>query len=321
MSYGKIIVEFKLTMRGDMQYISAIPVFTCVIEEGSFSKAAGKLNITKSAVSKRISSLEAQLGVKLLHRSTRKLSLTEAGERYFEYALQALYAAQEAENAATELQKVPQGTLRISAPMSFGRLHVAPIIPMFLKQYPQIKINMDMSDLSRNVIAEGFDIALRGGDLPDSSLIARKLAPLHSVLCASADYISEFGMPKTPQDLIEHNCLLYTYHTVINEWGFIKNGEEQRVKISGNYQVNNSEALRESLFQGLGIGRLPTFVAGTDIASGKLIPLLQDYAMPHKTLYAVFPEKQYLPAKVRVFIDFMLEHLGGDVPHWDRWRL
>lgn len=303
-----------------MQDISAIPVFTCVIEERSFSKAAGKLGITKSAVSKRISKLEAQLGVKLLHRSTRKLSLTEAGERYFEYALLALRAAQDAENAATELQKIPQGTLRVSAPMSFGRIHVAPIVPLFLKQYPQIQIHMDMSDLSRDVIAEGFDIALRAGDLPDSSLIARKLAPLHSVLCASEEYIAQRGMPTTPQELIGHNCILYTYHTTMNEWGFIKDGEEERVRISGNYQVNNSEALRESLIQGLGIGRLPTFVAGADIESGKLIPVLHGYTMPHKAIYAVFPEKQYLPEKVRVFIDFMIEHLGGDVPYWDSWR-
>jgi len=303
-----------------VQDISAIPVFTCVIEEGSFSRAAGKLGITKSAVSKRISGLEAQLGVKLLQRSTRKLSLTEAGARYFKHAVQALRAAQDAENAATELQKVPQGTLRICAPMSFGRLHVAPVIPLFLKQYPQIQIQMDMNDLSRDVIAEGFDIALRAGDLPNSALIARRLAPLHSVLCASEAYIVQHGMPKTPLELVEHNCILYSYHPVMNEWVFIKNDDESRVRVTGNYQVNNSEALLESLRQGLGIGRLPTFVAGEDIQAGKLVPVLSDFEMPHKTLFAVFPEKQYLPEKVRVFIDFMIEHLGGDTPYWDRWK-
>ncbi|WP_286828143.1 MULTISPECIES: LysR family transcriptional regulator [Kordiimonas] len=303
-----------------MQDISAIPVFTCVVEEGSFSKAAGKLGITKSAVSKRISGLEGQLGVKLLQRSTRKLSLTEAGARYFEHAVQALNAAQDAQNAAMELQATPQGTLRLSVPMSFGRLHIAPIIPQFLKQYPNVKIHMDMSDQTRDVIAEGFDVALSAGDLPDSSLIARKLAPLHSVLCASKDYIARHGMPKSPQDLIQHNCILFTYHTGVPEWVFIRNGEESRVRIEGNYQVNNSEALHEALLQGLGIGRLPTFVAGPDIQSGKLVPILSDYEMPHKAIYAVFPEKRYLPEKVRVFIDFMVTNLGGNIPHWDRWR-
>jgi len=301
-----------------MQDISAIPVFTAVIEQGSFSKAAEKLNITKSAVSKRISGLEAQLGVKLLHRTTRKLSLTEAGERYFRYAIQALHAAQEAENAATELQNVPQGTLRISVPMSFGRLHLAPIIPTFLKQYPQIEIHMDMSDTWSDVIAGGFDIALRAADLPDSSLIARKITKIHSVLCASPEYLTEFGTPKTPHALIQHNCLLYSYHSVINEWKFIKNDEEVTVQISGNYQVNNSEALRESVLQGLGIGRLTTFVAGKDIKEGRLVPILNTYKMPYQTLYAVFPEKQYMPVKIRVFIDFIISHLGGDSPHWDK---
>jgi len=319
MDYENITVEIKLTIGVFMQNIGAIPVFTAVVELGSFSKAAEKLGITKSAVSKRITGLEMQLGVKLLYRSTRKLSLTEAGERYFAYALQALAAAQEAEDAATELQRVPKGILRVSSPMSFGRLHLSPMIPVFLQQYPQIDLHMDMSDTWSDVIAEGFDIALRAGDLTDSSLIARKLTPLHSVLCASPDYLAEHGAPKIPQHLIHHNCILYTYHTVVNEWVFIKNGEEETVRISGNYQVNNSEALRESLVQGLGVGRLPTFIAGGDIEAGKLVPIIDDYTMPYKSLYAVFPEKQYMPEKVRVFIDFLVENLGGDNPYWDHW--
>ena len=303
-----------------MENINAIPVFTAVIEQGSFSKAAGKLGISTSAVSKRISGLEAQLGVKLLYRSTRRLSLTEAGERYFGYAIQALHAAQEAEAAATELQNAPKGTLRVRVPMSFGRLHLAPLIPIFLKEYPQIDLHMDMSDTWVDVIAEGFDMVLSAGNLSDSSLVARKLVSLHSVLCASPDYLSEYSSPNTPQELLHHNCVLYAYQSTINEWVFTKNDEEEAVRISGNYQVNNSEALSESLVQGLGIGRLPTFIAGKNIESGRLVPVLSDYIMPHKTLYAVFPEKRYLPAKVRVFVDFLVQNLGGDNPHWDRWK-
>jgi len=302
-----------------MQDISAIPVFTAVIDQGSFSKAADKLGITKSAVSKRISGLEAQLGVKLLYRSTRKLSLTEAGERYFTYAQQALEAAQEAENAATELQQIPKGLLRISSPMSFGRLHLAPMIPKFLQQYPQIILHLEMSDTQSDVIAEGFDLALRAGNLADSSLIARKLAPLHSVLCASPQYLAKQSIPKTPKDLLLHNCILYTHHTVVNEWVFIKDSVEETVRISGNYQVNNSEALREALVQGLGIGRLPTFISGIEINEGNLVPVINDYVMPFISLYAVFPEKRYMPEKVRVFIDFIVEHLGDEQPYWDRY--
>ena len=303
-----------------MRNISTLPVFVSVIEQGSFSKAAEKLGLTKSAVSKRITELESQLGVKLLHRTTRKLSLTEAGERYFENALVALRAAQEAEDAATELQNVPKGILRVSALMSFGRLHLAPMIPAFLKQYPRIELHMTMNDRFTDIIAEGFDVAVRVGDYRKTVSTAKKIAPLHSVICASPTYIAEHGLPASPAALPHHNCILYTYHTVVNEWVFFRADETETVRVSGNYQVNNSEALRESLVQGLGVGRLPTFIAGEDIKAGRLIPLLDQYVMPHKILYAVFPEKQYLPEKVRVFIQFIIQNLGGEHPYWDRWK-
>jgi len=302
-----------------MHEINALPIFAAVIEQRSFSKAADKLGITKSAVSKRITGLETQLGVKLLYRTTRKLNLTEAGERYFHFAVQALQAIQQAEDAATELQQIPKGTLRINCPMAFARLHIAKLIPKFLKLYPQITIHMNMTDTVVDVIADGFDIVLRAGELTDSTLIARKLTPLHSILCASPEYIAEFGMPKNPQQLVNHNCVLSSYHTVIDEWQFIKNSEQQTIRISGNYQVNNGEALQESLIHGLGIGRLATFIAGDSLQSGKLIPVLADYKMPYKMLYAIYPDKHYLPEKVRVFIDFILDHLGGDQPYWDQW--
>lgn len=303
-----------------MRHISTLPIFVSVIEQGSFSRAAEKLGLTKSAVSKRITELESQLGVKLLHRTTRKLSLTEAGERYFEYALIAVRAAQEAEDAATELQSVPKGILRVSALMSFGRLHLAPMIPVFLKQYPRIELHMTMNDRATDIVAEGFDVAIRVGDYGKIVSTAKKIAPLHSVLCASPAYIADYGLPTLPAALTHHNCILYAYHTVVNEWEFSKEGKIETVRISGNYQVNNSEALRESLVQGLGIGRLPTFIAGEDIKAGRLIPVLNDYVMPSKTLYAVFPEKQYLPEKVRVFIKFIIQNLGGEHPYWDRWK-
>jgi len=302
-----------------MSLINAIPIFIAVIESGSFSQAAVRLGISKSAVSKRISGLESQLGVKLLYRSTRKLSLTEAGNSYYEYASQALRLAQEAEDAATKLQSVPKGRLRISCPMSFGNLHIAPLIPKFLQQYPQIELHMDMKDSWTDIIKEGLDIALQAGELPDSSLIARKVTSLKSVLCASKEYLERHGTPQKPGDLINHNCILYSYHSTINEWGFITNTEEEKVRISGNYQVNNSEALRESLVQGLGIGRLPTFIAGQHIKNGSLVPVLQEYKMPQKTLYAVFPERQYLPEKVRVFIDYLIDNFDRDNPNWDQW--
>jgi DNA-binding transcriptional LysR family regulator len=175
-----------------------------------------------------------------------------------------------------------------------------------------------MDDKVVDLVAEGFDIAIRGGDLPDSNLIARKLAPLKNVLCASPEYLKQYGYPTQLEQLTEHNCLVFTYSNDVKEWTFVKDNLVKTVEVKGNYKVNNSEALREALMQGVGIGRLPTFVAGPDIKQGTLIPLFQDYQMPDKAIYAVFPDRQYMPAKVRAFIDFSIEYFGGDIPYWDR---
>jgi len=295
----------------------AIPVFVAVVENSGFSAAARTLGISKSAVSKRINQLEAHLGVRLLHRTTRKLSLTEAGERYFAHASQALAAAGQAEDAVTELQGEPQGQLRISAPMSFGRLHVAPLVPKFLKRCPKLQIDLVMDDRKVDLVAGGFDVAIRAGNLPASTLIARKLAPVHQVLCASPDYIDRYDRPGTPAELSGHNCVLYSYSSDADEWTLIGEGGPETVTVSGSYQVNNSEALLEALREGIGIGRLPTFVAGPDLKTGRLVKLFESYRLPDFTIYAVFPERQYLPAKVRAFLDFAIEYFGGDKPYWD----
>ena len=300
-----------------MEAFGTIPVFVAVVENGGFSAAARRLGISKSAVSKRINQLEAHLGVRLLHRTTRKLSLTEAGERYFEHAAQALTAAGQAEDAVTELQGEPQGNLKISSPMSFGRLHVAPLIPKLLQRYPKLQIDLVMDDRKVDLVAGGFDVAIRAGNLPASTLIARKLAPLRQVLCASPDYIDRYDRPGTPAELSSHNCLLYSYSSDANEWTLIGEGGPETVTVSGSYQVNNSEALLEALREGVGIGRLPTFVAGPDLKTGRLVKLFESYSLPDFTIYAVFPERQYLPAKVRAFLDFAIEYIGGDQPYWD----
>ncbi|MEH6650594.1 MAG: LysR family transcriptional regulator [Motiliproteus sp.] len=302
-----------------MEEFGAIPVFVAVVEQGGFSAAARTLGISKSAVSKRINQLEQHLGVRLLHRTTRKLSLTEAGERYFEHAAQALIAAGQAEDAVTQLQGDPQGKLRISSPMSFGRLHVAPLIPKLLQRYPKLQVELVMDDKKTDLVAAGFDVAIRSGRLPDSTLIARKLAPLRQVLCASPEYIDRCGLTTTPAQLTEHNCVLFSYSSDANKWTLCADdeSESETVLVAGNYRVNNSEALLEALRAGTGIGRLPTFVAGPDLKSGRLVKLFPSYQIPDQTFYAVFPERQYLPAKVRAFLDFTIEHLGGDQPYWD----
>jgi DNA-binding transcriptional LysR family regulator len=301
-----------------MDSFGAIPVFVAVVECGGFSPAARFLGVSKSAVSKRITQLEDQLGVKLLHRTTRKLSLTEAGEHYFEHALKASTAARDAEDAVAQLQGEPRGRLRINTPMSFGRLHMAPMIPEFLKHHPKISIDLVMDDKVVDLVRGGFDIAIRTGELADSSLIARRLAPLNSVLCVSPDYLENNGYPNQINDLRQHNCLSFSYSNDVKEWTFIKEGQSQSVEVLGNYQVNNSEALRDAVLQGLGIARLPTFVAGPDIKSGKLIPLFTEYQMPSQVINAVLIERQYMPAKVRAFLDFSIQYFGSDTPYWDR---
>jgi len=300
-----------------MKEFGTIPVFVAVVDNGGFSAASRTLGISKSAVSKRINQLEKHLGARLLHRTTRKLSLTEAGQRYYEHAAQALTAASQAEDAVTELQGEPQGNLKISSSMSFGRLHVAPLIPKLMQRYPKLQIDLVMDDRNIDLVAEGVDVAIRSGDMPDSTLIARKLAPLRQVLCASPDYIERHSMPLTPSELSQRNCILFSYSGDANEWSLNRGDSSETVQVSGSYRVNNSEALLEALREGIGIGRLPTFVAGPDLKAGKLVRVLESYHIPDHTFYAVFPERQYLPAKVRAFLDFSIEYFGGDQPYWD----
>lgn len=301
-----------------MEGMGDIPVVVAVAETHGFAAAARRLGVSKSAVSKRITQIEKRLGAQLFHRSTRNVSLTEAGEHFYSHAVRALEAAQEAEDSVQALQEAPKGRLRINVPMAFGRLHVAPLISEFLSRYPGVSVNMVMEDRVTDLVADGFDLALRGGTLADSSLVARKITPLHNVLAAAPEYLDRFGTPETAGELSRHNCLQYSYSRDFQEWVFDCGGKLETFRPQGSYSVNNGEALREAMLGGTGIGRLPTFTAGPDLAAGRLVRVLPDCPLPSQTLYAIYPERRHLPAKVRVFIDFILEHLGGEVPPWDR---
>ena len=262
--------------------------------------------------------MEAHLGAQLFHRSTRNVSLTESGEYYLAHAVQALGAAREAENAVLALQGTPKGRLRVNAPMSFGRLHVAPIVPGFLATYPGIELDLTMDDRTVDLFEEGYDVALRAGTLRDSALIARRLATIHSVLVAAPDYVAEHGVPSRPDHLLRHNCLHYAYSRDPQEWVFLTPEGERRVKTSGTFRVNNSEALCAALLGGAGIGRLPTFIAGGPISKGRLVRLLPDCILPEQALYALFPERRHVPQKVHAFVEYLYSAIGGRRPHWDR---
>ncbi|KYN83193.1 LysR family transcriptional regulator [Vibrio cidicii] len=294
-----------------------LPVFVTVVDCGSFSQAAKQLNLTKSAVSKRISHLEDGLGIRLLNRTTRKLSLTEAGQRYYDYASQALSLAKRGVDAVSELHGSPQGRLKITAPMTFGVLHVAPLISEFLGRYPEVEIDLQLEDKMVDLVEGGFDLGIRIGHLPDSNLIAKRLAPCRTVLCASPSYVEKMGAPQKPADLADHNCLRYSYFRGGNEWLFLHQEQEFKVLPRGNFIVNNSEAIRRALIAGIGVAQMPTFIIGKELRSGTLVNLMPEYLLPEHFLYAVYPQRKHMPLKVRMFIDFLNEKLGSDTPYWD----
>ncbi len=288
-----------------------------VAEAQGFSRAADRLGVTKSAISKRIAHLEEELGVRLLERNTRPVSLTEAGERFLVHARSAMDALTEACGAAAELQQEAQGTLRVLSLMSFGRLHVVPLISQFRERYPRIEIDLTLDDRTSALTAGDFDVAIRAGALTSSALIARKVASLHSAVCASPQYLEENGRPRRPADLRRHNCLVYSLSAQPNMWTFIRGGRSQSIEVSGDIAVNNGEALCELVRRGEGVARLPTFVAGSLIASGALTALFPRYTMPAKNLYVVLPSRRFVPRRVRVFVDFVVEAFGTSPPAWE----
>ncbi len=300
-----------------MDTLSGFSVFTKVVETGGFSAAARELNMSKSAVSKHIAKLEDRLGVRLLNRTTRKLSPTEVGTTFYERALRIVQDVEETELAVSAMHTEPRGTLRLNLPMSFGIQHVAPALCDFIGRYPDIDINMNMNDRVVDLLDEGFDVAIRIARLPDSTLIARKLAPLRLAICATPDYWRKHSIPKCPSDLQNHNCLIYSYLLNRNEWPFQGPDGNISVKVSGNIQANNGDALRAMALAGTGVYLSPTFIVHDDLKSGHLQAVLTEFMETDLAIYAVYPHNRYLSAKVRIFVDFLAERFGPE-PYWDR---
>ncbi len=300
-----------------MDTLNGFAVFTKVVETGGFSAAARELNMSKSAVSKHIAKLEDRLGVRLLNRTTRKLSPTEVGTTFYERALRIVQDVEETEQAASALHTEPRGTLRLNVPMSFGYLHVAPALAEFTDRYPDIRIDMDLNDRVVNLLDEGYDIAIRIARLPDSTLTARKLAPFRLAICASPQYWKKNGIPTCPEDLRDHNCLIYSYLLNENIWPFQGPDGEIAVKVSGNLRANNGDALRAAALEGAGVFLGPTFIVNDDFRTNRLQPILTDFMKTDLAIYAVYPHNRYLSAKVRAFVDFLAERYGPE-PYWDK---
>jgi DNA-binding transcriptional LysR family regulator len=291
-----------------MSQIEDMQIFTATVDAGGFTGASAKLGLSKQFVSRRVMVLEERLGARLLNRSTRRLAVTEAGRAYYERAVKIIEDVADAERAVSSQNASPRGTLRVSAPMSFGTLHLGGLLPRFLLQHPQVNVELDLNDRFVDLISEGYDMAIRIGTLADSSLIARTLVPAPMVACCSPAYLQARGAPATPADLKVHDCLLYGHSRGV-EWVFEEDGKPWPVALTGRLRVNNGEVARDAAIAGLGIARLPTFILGPALRDGRLVPVLEHYAPPPAAVYAVYPQHRQAFLAIRVFVDFLREAL------------
>ncbi|WPC06222.1 LysR family transcriptional regulator [Pseudomonas benzenivorans] len=291
--------------------------FVRVVEAGSVSAAAEQLVIAKSAVSKRLSDLEARLGVQLLARTTRSLSLTDSGRLFLEHVKEILSAVDIAESTATGARTLVQGKLRIASPLTFGLMHLTPAIREFIKQYPSVTVDIDFSDSQVDLVHGGYDLALRIADLGDSRLAARPLTKIRHAITASPDYFKYRAPPKTPRDLLDLDCLRYS-GAKDSRWVYTDPaGKKGAVDPTPLITSNNGAFLRDLAIAGNGIVNQPIFISYQAIRSGELIVLLKDYTWREFTAYVVYPSTQYLPLRVRTFIDFLAEYFDRDNPYWE----
>lgn len=303
-----------------MDTLLSFRVFLAVVGEGSFAAAADRLELSRAVVSKHVKYLEEQIGARLLERTTRRVALTEAGGAFYERAQRALGELDEAMREAGQTAVIPRGKIRVTSALSFGLRHLSHAISEFLGRYPEVKIELELSDRFIDLGETGFDLAIRIGTLEESSLIARRLATTRQVVCGSPAHLRQHGVPKTPQQLRQHNCLAYSYNPRPKTWTFRHGGKVETVEVDGCVQVNNGDLLRQFALDGHGIVLLPTFLVGADLEAGKLVQVLGDYDVGELGIYAVYTNRKFMPAKIRLFLDFLVERFGDDA-YWDEWSL
>lgn len=293
-----------------MDRLYAMQVFTRAVELGSFSAAATELDISPQFAGKQIQALETALGIKLLNRTTRRQSLTESGQLFYERAKNILAEMEAAEALMAESRAAPRGKLRISAPITFGSHALAPLLPRYLKEHPEVSVDLSLSNRTVDLLDEGFDVVFRTGQLPDSGLQARALAPLQLVLCASPAYIQHSPPLARPQDLKQHECLIFAHTSMRNEWPF--EGPEGRISvaITGRFSTDSGEALRAAAVAGHGILLQPSALVADDLAAGRLQRLLPDHVSPARELHMLFAPDRRMTPKLRSFLDFALESFG-----------
>ena len=298
-----------------MSRFDDLEVFAKVVAMGSMSAAAREMGFSPAVISKRLQRLEERLGTRLLNRTTRQISLTEAGEGFYERVIAILAGVEEAETYVARRSNLARGLLKVSAPTSFGRMHVAPHLVKFMKANPELRINLELSDSFVDIVSSGYDLAIRLGELSDSSLVARRLAPLRRILCATPGYVKKNGAPQTLEDLENHALVAPHFQ---GSWKL--EGEDGSVSYRpiSTLQTNSSEVVRETVIAGLGIALRSTWDISEELKSGRLVRVLEDYSSSKGLgIYAVYPSRSFLPAKVRLFIDYFAE-LFGPTPYWDR---
>ncbi len=288
-----------------MDHLETIRSFARVVQNGSFSAVAKELNTSQSTISKRIAALESRLGSQLLTRTSRKLTLTQAGSAFYERCEAILNDLDEAESLASSLQAGPKGVLRVSVPTVFGRLHVAPEVPRFLAEAPDIELDLQLNDRVVDLVGEGVDMAIRISDLADSAMVARRLGQSPRVLAATKKYIEKHGAPQDPRDLKTHSCLVYTLLATQNIWHFEADGKEHSIQVAGRFRSNNSEIVLSVALADAGIAAMPLWLVQPYIDSGDLVTVLDDFRPISIPIYALYPQQRFIPYKVRVFTEYL----------------
>jgi DNA-binding transcriptional LysR family regulator len=304
-------------MVDNMDRLGAMQAFVEVVERGSFSAAASRRGLSGAALSKSLAQLEQHLNARLLNRTTRRLSLTDAGRAYLERCRSILRDVEEAELAAAQVAVAPRGHLLVSAPSSFGAMYLAAAFNAFLRRYPEVTLELSLTDRFVDVVQEGFDLSIRIAELPDSSLVARRLAPCRRVYCASPDYLARYGRPQLPSELAGHRCLLNTNSPRPGVWEFHGEDGVETVAVAGPLSTDSGQILHAAVLDGQGIALLPTFYVGPDLRAGRLEAVLPAYCHPDIGIYALYASRRYLSAKTRALVEFLAERFAG-VPEWER---
>lgn len=295
-----------------MDLVVSMSVFRRVAEKGNFSEVARELELSQPTVSKHVAALESRLDTKLLNRSTRSLSLTDAGKHYYDRCVHILDELQETELSLRTQQSQPTGTLRINTPVTFGELNIVPHLWAFLLEYPDLKVDLIMDDHYVDLVKEGVDMAIRVGPMADSSLISRKIGDSPRVAVASPDYLATNGVPNTLQDLKTHNCIVYMLLTTLNEWHFMGPHGKESIRVNGRFSVNNPGTIRQAVLAGQGIAVTPMWLMGECIESGEVKVILDSYIPTPLEIHAVYPDRRFVPAKVSCFIDYIRTKLEQD---------